>query len=63
MRKIDYQILAETIEKAYKAGNSSLANGADWRHGYRMACEAIARQFANRARVDSAAFLKACGIE
>lgn len=58
MRKIDYQLLAELIryELHIYRGLSSGAARVD-------SLERIARQFAEKASVNKAAFLKACGIE
>lgn len=52
MRKADYQILA-ALFKDWRALNPASARTID----------AMAREFADRASVDRAAFLKACGIE
>lgn len=62
MRKADYAALAAIIKTELTAIK---------RHGYdakvRAACTAtltsVADEFANRASVDRAEFLKACGIE
>lgn len=57
MRKIDYQILADIIQ-AHHAQYLRL-NAIECA----AACEAIAKNFANRASVNRAEFLRACGIE
>lgn len=65
MRKVDYLTLASIIrgqyEHAAKAETSDDGRMAYWQ-GQRIVCDAIAREFAERASVDRAAFLQACGI-
>lgn len=66
MRKADYATLAALIrakiidDSRYLIGNNTARDMASERIG---ATKTIARQFADRASVDRAVFLKACGID
>lgn len=69
MRKADYQTLATIIKDgraASKANQDHFPMGSPnaeyWRGEFVKAGD-IAFKFAERASVDKAAFLKACGIE
>lgn len=68
MRKADYAALADII-RTYRAQHAAsrdvAASSAEQSHHIRTlsALECVARDFANSASVDKAAFLRACGIE
>lgn len=66
MRKIDYAILAEILRAAIAHPSDSMpapdCGNADVRRGAVRAAHRIARNFANRASVNRAEFLRACGI-
>lgn len=63
MRKADYAALAAIIAACHKAGRDSRPADPARFDGYLAAVDAIARQFATRASVNRAEFMKACGIE
>lgn len=58
MRKADYQALAEVIRENLHSLGNDMADKCT-----RITLIGMARRFAERASVDRAAFLKACGIE
>jgi hypothetical protein len=62
MRKADYAALAAVIAACNKAGKDSRPYDPVRFDGYLAAIDAIAYQFAARASVNRAEFLKACGI-
>ena len=62
MRKADYAALAAIIAACRKAGNDARPYDPTRFDGYLAAIDAIAHQFAARASVKPAEFLKACGI-
>lgn len=57
MRKTDYSTLAELIRATLAGLGSDIADRCT-----RVSVESIARRFADRASVDPAKFLAACGI-
>ena len=65
MRKAEYAILAETIKKHgidRTEGHGYHYPTKEHAEGARQCAEAIARTFARFAHVNSAEFLKACGL-
>lgn len=62
MRKIDYQILADILAACLKAGKDARQQDTERFDGYICAVDAIAHQFATRASVKPAEFLRACGL-
>jgi len=69
MRKADYATLAQLIREGH-AFATVQRDSADvdsdtkrYHQGRADACAGIARRFAQRASVDPAEFLKACGID
>lgn len=68
MRKADYTALAAIIRARLTAAESTHVSATDDKaraqaQGRAEACAAIAIEFADRASVNRAEFLKACGIE
>lgn len=65
MRKADYAALAEIIRAKRERAIAGLRVTPDSIIGRQVVatCEAIAREFAQRASVDRAAFLLACGLQ
>jgi hypothetical protein len=66
MRKADYALLARLIESeiAHAARNADCGTlGSGYFAGCNYALHQIARNFADGASVDTAEFLKACGIK
>lgn len=63
MRKADYAALAAILAACHKAGKDSRPSDPARFDGYLAAVEAIAREFTNRASVNRAEFLRACGVE
>jgi hypothetical protein len=62
MRKTDYAALAAIIAACHKAGKDARPHDPVRFDGYLTAVDAIAHQFAARASVKPAEFLKACGL-
>ncbi len=64
MRKSDYAALAAIIKEQTKL-HSSAKNGAEWERANqsKLCAIRIARNFADKASVNPAEFLKACGID
>lgn len=60
MRKADYSLLAQLLRDYIAAAATC---GGDIGNMQLIVLKQIATRFANRASVDKAAFLKACGIE
>lgn len=58
MRKADYTLLAQSIKKQIEAAERETERAA-----MQYAIKSVARDFAARASVNRAEFLKACGIE
>ena len=64
MRKIDYQILADTIRAQLSVNNWATASVSPECAKYAdKVLFSVATNFANRASVKREEFLKACGIE
>ena len=64
MRKIDYQILADSIHEQLSVNNWATASADPECAKYAdEVLFSVARNFANRARVKREEFLRACGIE
>jgi len=66
MRKTDYAALAETIRSEYlnpAAGCAKIDDTEEFRRGAQFAAKRIAVAFSNRANVDKAEFLRACGVK
>lgn len=68
MRKADYSALADIIRKGHAAALQLRAAALSesrrmFAEGQDESLQHLAQQFASRASVDRAAFLKACGME
>lgn len=66
MRKADYAALAAILRAQYThavCAEISDEKRKEYWQGQKFLCEGIAEQFASRASVNRAEFLKACGIE